>query len=572
MRHYFKYSIVFVLGMVIVLFTSCQNNHSGSSKLNLAESLMNTQPDSALKILKQMKNPENLSKKQQATYYLLLTYVQDKNYITPKSDSFINIAVDYFDKHNDQHKKMLAYYCKGRVNSELGDALQAQEYYLKALEASENSNDHVLLSKIYNFLGRIYAYQNLNELAISMYKKSLNILQQNNDSTNMSFALRNTARIYTQINKTDSAILYYKEAIKCSTPQSLPSLFNDLACLYINQKQYKEASNYLDKALLATNKPSSAAPIYTSLGRLFQETSQLDSAEYYLNKALESNNQYTQTTCLYYLSEIEKEKKNYKKALDYLEQSNEIRNLLRENSNNENIRRVQSMFNYQRIAKDKSRFEKEADQRMIAIYQVTIFFVFILVSCFLIFKKEQNKKKLLLELREQQYKQSQRYIEDNTIQIQKLEQDLSSEIEQFSDVQKQLFEARKLILEMENRQVILKQGTMHLLEKDFKTATLYLKAHSEDSHFTDSEWSELRLLIDATYSDLTQRLMKLYPRVSQEELRICYLIKMEVPVKKIAFIMNLSSSAISQKKRRLYKKFTEESENAEKFDSLIAEL
>ena len=53
---------------------------------------------------------------------------------------------------------MLAYYYLGRVNSDLQDALQAQEYYLRALEIDEDSKDYTLLIKIYNNLGTLYAY------------------------------------------------------------------------------------------------------------------------------------------------------------------------------------------------------------------------------------------------------------------------------------------------------------------------------------------------------------------------------------------------------------------------------
>lgn len=40
----------------------------------------------------------------------------------------------YLKKSNDKQHSMLAYYYLGRVNSDLQDALQAQEYYLRALE------------------------------------------------------------------------------------------------------------------------------------------------------------------------------------------------------------------------------------------------------------------------------------------------------------------------------------------------------------------------------------------------------------------------------------------------------
>ena len=206
------------------------------------------------------------------------------------------------------------------------------------------------------------------------------------------------------------------------------------------------------------------------------------------------------------------------------------------------------MFNYQRIDKEKNKYEKEATQRMILIYQVIIIFSIIFILSFIFFKKEQNRKKRLADLREEQYKRSQQYIEDNEKQISQLTEMLRSKQEEMGEVEKQLYEARKLMLEMENRQIFEKQGTFLLLEKDFHQ------------------------LIDATYSDFTNRLIKLYPQISIEEIHICYLIKMQLSIKKIAFIMHITSSGVSQCRRRLYKKFTGEPQNTEKFDKFIADF
>ena len=181
-----------------------------------------------------------------------------------------------------------------------------------------------------------------------------------------------------------------------------------------------------------------------------------------------------------------------------------------------------------------------------------------------------NKK--LLDLKEQQYKQSQQHIEDNKQQIKYLENALSNGQETLSDVKKQLFETQKLMLEMENRQISLKQNTLEILEHDLKKSALYIKIHKTETGLTESEWSELGLLIDATYSDFSKRIFDLSPYVSTEELRVCYLVKIGIPVKKIASLMRLTSSGVTQCRKRLYKKLTHEPENTEKFDQFIADL
>ena len=64
----------------------------------------------------------------------------------------------------------------------------------------------------------------------------------------------------------------------------------------------------------------------------------------------------------------------------------------------------------------------------------------------------------------------------------------------------------------------------------------------------------------------------LYPQISIEEIHICYLVKIQLSIKKIASIMHITSSGVSQCRRRLYKKFTGEPQNTEKFDKFIADF
>ena len=196
--------------IILFLFMGACHNHPQAPMLLEVEKIIEEQPDSALSILNKIENINQLSEKDHATYCLLLTQAQDLNYITHTSDSLIKIAATYFEKSNDKQHSMLAYYYLGRVNSDLQDALQAQEYYLRALEIGEDSKNYTLLIKIYNNLGTLYAYQDINDMALPMYKKVLSYLELEPDSVKTAFTLRNIARIYSLIQKSDSSIIYYK--------------------------------------------------------------------------------------------------------------------------------------------------------------------------------------------------------------------------------------------------------------------------------------------------------------------------------------------------------------------------
>lgn len=365
--------ITSLVSIVLFLFMSACNNHPQAPMLLEAEKIIEEQPDSALSILNKIENVNQLSEKDHATYCLLLTQAQDLNYITHTSDSLIKIAATYFEKNKDMHKASLSYYYMGRVNADLYDALKAQEYYLKALEVGEKTNDFHLLARICNNLGTLYNYQDIYDMALPIHKKALYYLEQDTklDSANISFVLRNIARTYVQTQQKDSAIIYFQKAIKYSTQNNISSIALSLGNLHFDKGEYKEAEQYINKALsLATNKKT-LDPIYLSKGELFRVTGQIDSAKVYLTTSSKSPYIYTKAGSFKNLAEIALKQLNWHDYLKYSKQYELLRDSITNSSHFENIRMTQGMYNYQRINKEKNRFEKEAAHRMILIYQVT---------------------------------------------------------------------------------------------------------------------------------------------------------------------------------------------------------
>lgn len=122
---YEKQSIRLFLFFITGLM-SC-SHHSGLYEH--AEKIMSQHPDSVLTLLSTIQDVNDLSEKDRAMYYLLLTEAQNKTYVKPTSDSLIAISTEYFDKTEDWGRKAKAWYYRGRVNQDLGDALHAQDYY-----------------------------------------------------------------------------------------------------------------------------------------------------------------------------------------------------------------------------------------------------------------------------------------------------------------------------------------------------------------------------------------------------------------------------------------------------------
>ena len=143
-----KKNIVFLLILIPIIWISCDGMGHQTIDFRKVENLMPQHPDSALMLLEQIENKENLSRKDKAHYYLLLTEAQDKTFVKHETDSLITIATDYYEETDDLERKAKAWYYRGRISQDQNHPLKAQECYLKALRDEESIKDHALLGRV----------------------------------------------------------------------------------------------------------------------------------------------------------------------------------------------------------------------------------------------------------------------------------------------------------------------------------------------------------------------------------------------------------------------------------------
>ena len=159
--------IITILPSILVFFMGCDSHLPYPSIMQQAENCMNTRPDSALILLEGMADCIHTFPEETQMYWHLLTIqAKDKQYITHTSDSLINHIVEFYEKHDDKAKRMMAYYYQGRVYRDMNDAPQA----LKAFQRAEELkiSDKELLTKVYSQMGYLFAYQGLYDEAIKV--------------------------------------------------------------------------------------------------------------------------------------------------------------------------------------------------------------------------------------------------------------------------------------------------------------------------------------------------------------------------------------------------------------------
>ena len=164
--------------LLILVQGACRQPHYVDSLLQKAETLMPNRPDSSLILLESVRSLEKLSAEDYATWCLLVTQARDKNYVEHTSDSVINVAVRYFEKRKDPHRKAQAYYCRERVLSDLNASEEVLDVYLKAKEQVEKTMDFDLKARICNHLGSLYWDNRSDRKSLACYKEAYQVYEQ----------------------------------------------------------------------------------------------------------------------------------------------------------------------------------------------------------------------------------------------------------------------------------------------------------------------------------------------------------------------------------------------------------
>ena len=602
-----KKNIVFLLILIPIIWISCDGMGHQTIDFRKIENLMPQHPDSALMLLEQIENKENLSRKDKAHYYLLLTEAEDKTYVTHTTDSLISIAADYYEKTDDLGRKAKAWYYKGRINQDLGHPLKAQEYYLKALRDEEKIEDHALLGRIHNHIGMLYAYQKVYEKALPFQKKAVENFHLLSDSTGQVFALRDLGRTFLMLGHQDSAIICNQKAIALMRKRIIPSVYTELAGLYIDRQRMEEAHGLLRTSLQNVAKPQAKYPVYLVLGELYKKSGQIDSACFYLQACINSAPlPETRAGGLFHLKEIALEKGQWEQAALLSKQYELLKDSIEQGKNAESIRNVQAFYSYNEIEQDLWEARLYASKQK-SFYSLLItaclFLLTVALLRFIHYRRERKKLLQRLKANEEQIQRNEQTLKNisdvkdslqNEIQIYKTkERQLSKEKDEQlkrtnEEIRQKIMQLEKLSHtkdELEKNLLTLRSENSNLKKREqareeerkkieeserLQNERLYDKFRSPAGwEPTDTDWHKLFISVDKLYPKMVTTLQK-STSLNESERKICYLSK--IGVKPGAIEILLSKGNVSVYRKRLYEKLTKKEGTAKDFDKYISDI
>ena len=133
----------FIITVILhVLIVSCTKwgSRENSRLIGLAQELIEVNPDSALKLLDGV-NTVRFSKAERAEYILLRVQAKENAGMDLSTDTEIFAAQKYFISKDDPEKAALACFYAGVVLQAQEAEAEAIEYYLKANDFAQNTNN-----------------------------------------------------------------------------------------------------------------------------------------------------------------------------------------------------------------------------------------------------------------------------------------------------------------------------------------------------------------------------------------------------------------------------------------------
>lgn len=150
---------IILLSAALLTTGSCDRRGAAWEKLDMAESLMDSKPDSALAVLEGIPASNVKGKEVAARYALLKSMALDKNYIDTTTFDVLKPAIDYYIKHGTPDEQLRTYYYQGRIYQNQGDDDSAMQSFMKGCDLGESITDSLLLAHTLVAQGTLYFKQ-----------------------------------------------------------------------------------------------------------------------------------------------------------------------------------------------------------------------------------------------------------------------------------------------------------------------------------------------------------------------------------------------------------------------------
>jgi len=434
----------------------------------------------------------------------------------------------------------------------LSYAMQALEEYSKA----EKENPGAATEGRYRCLqliSTIYSRQGKYWQAIFISHKVLKGIDPAKDTIGTyGLALSSIGSNYYVVGIKDSSEWYHKKALEqyIATGNStyIPGGYVKLGNIYLEKKEKDLSRRYFEKAYYIADSTGNRQAMVMSLNSLGDweilfgnrtnaETCYLKST----NVGMELTDKLFLLSSLKKLTNLYKNSNDDHKALFYSEQIQHIKDSIAGFEREQLVRNLEMQMEVSEKTRQLELVEKEKKYTELKNYFLYVILAITLIaSCFMVYyqKRVHNRDKEILKKKEEV---QQAIIEQQRLKDIQLSNEIDYKESQLSALTLQMLQKNELLQELKEK---LDNGS-----KDQEISKVVNKGFNQDK-----DWEDFNLHFESINRNFYAKVREAFPGISPNELKICALIKLNLSIKEMASILNISPDSVKTARYRLRKK------------------
>ncbi|MGE4541079.1 MAG: tetratricopeptide repeat protein [Bacteroidales bacterium] len=425
--------------------------------------------------------------------------------------------------------------------AEVGNYDQSSKLYFENLTYYENINDKESMGFTLGNIGADFLSQKNYDKAFTYIKQSLDIALKINNLILATDQYNNMAIVYQfGYNDLESALKYFHKAneiavtINDSLQQGRTNL--NIGQVYINLKASDSVRKYIHRSIeifKKLNSPPFIANTYILYAELAKEYKQSDSTIYWATKAFEIAEKHNLLMIIDQASRILYEEylntQDTLNAFKYLKLKSELADSLNQLQSEKSLFKLELLYNQEKAAK-----ARQVKQQL--TYILIGVFLLILLALILIIWLNYSRQKVIAK--------------NALLEKVQIEKDLKYKRKELS--------MNLIILINKNKMLTYILKKLNELEKisklqDFRKYASDLKNEIKQKNDTRL-WEEFSVRLNETNNVFYEKLLKEFPDLTQNELKLCAYLRLNMSTKEIAQLTGQRPQTIDHARYRLRKK------------------
>ena len=445
----------------------------------------------------------------------------------------------------------------GALHRNFGEFELALEYYLGSLKIYEDLKDTIKIGEVYNSIGLLYLSLKNPELSLEYLFKALEIKEEFSDDRKIANTLNNIAAVYHNLGDFKNAESYYLKAREIFNRykdlRMLSGIESNLGIIYKEKGNLTKAIESYKNAIVSFEAMKDAeglASVYNNLAASYYLNKDYSAADASYLKALENAKKINSLPILSSsyqgLFKTSKMLNRYELALDYNEKYVAIHDSIFSQTTAETIAELSEKYESEKKARQIDQLEKEklkTKQKILAreyfIWIISISAVLCVLILLLILNRYKLKRKVLQA-------QKDRYQLANQIQ----EKELEIKNRELTSYATNSLQKGKLFQEIHDQ----------IDSFEFKNNENVFKAEQLKKdiigHIHSSEdWNKFKIHFESVHPAFFENLKTKTDNLTVNDLKNCAYIQMNLSIKEVAILLNISPKSAKMNRYRLKKKF-----------------